>query len=399
MTSLTEDRSPEVEATKARPRLESVDMLRGLVMVIMVLDHVREFFGHININPVDLSRTTAPLFFTRWITHVCAPVFVFLAGTGAYLAGSRGRPRSAQARFLFTRGLWLVFLEFTAVRLGMTFDLTFQFVPLTVIWVIGVSMMILAGLIYLPTPAIGVLGVAMIAGHNAFDGVKPESWGPFADVWRLLHQLGPLRFTIAGRTILVLYPLIPWIGVMAAGFAFGSLLKIPRVSLRRGVLLSLGLTMTAAFVALRWSNLYGDPRPWTSQPRGPEFTILSFLNCQKYPPSLQFLLMTLGPAIAMLAVFDRGAGRIGRPLVTLGRVPLFFYLLQWYLIHILAIAVDWCTGQPYAWLLHNGPFNAPEGYGYSLPVVYGMWVATLLLLYPLCRWFSGVKSRRRLGFL
>lgn len=386
--------APEI-AAKAPRRLESVDLLRGLVMVVMVLDHVREFFGMIGRDPTNPATTTLPLFFTRWVTHFCAPTFVLLAGTGAYLAGSRGMSRAALSRFLFVRGLWLVVLEVTVVRVGLTFDLAFGFVPLTVLWAIGASMMILAPLVFLPAAIVGVLGAAMIAGHNALDFVRPEAFGRFADAWRLLHNPGPLSISGDGRAVFVLYPLIPWVGVMMGGYALGPILKIPSAEARRGLLAGLGLAMTAAFAALRWSNLYGDPAPWTPQPRGPAFTALSFLNCQKYPPSLLYLLMTLGPALMLLAAFDRGAGRVGRPLLTFGRVPLFYYLLQWYLIHALAIAVAWACGQPYRWLLGGGPFGAPSGYGHGLPVVYLMTAAVLLLLYPACRWFAERKRRSR----
>ena len=277
----------------------------------------------------------------------------------------------------------------------MTFDLTFQFFPLTVLWSIGGSMVALSALVFLPTAAIAAIGVAMIALHNAFDGVRPETFGRFADLWRILHVQAPLDHRIAGRPIFALYPLIPWIGVMAAGYGFGAIVRHPTAVVRRSVFLSLGLGMTALFVVLRWINRYGDPQPWSVQERGPAYTVLSFLNCQKYPPSLLYLLMTLGPAIASLAVFDRGAGRLGRPLVTLGRVPLFYYLLQWPVIHILAIAFNAIRGQPYRWLLSGGGFQAPPGYGHGLAVVYAMWIVTVLLLYVPCRRFADLKRRRR----
>lgn len=361
-------------------------------MVIMVLDHVRDFFGATRPNPVDLSSTTVPLFFTRWVTHFCAPVFVLLAGTGAYLARSRFPTRGALAGFLLTRGLWLIFLEITVIGFGLTFDPTFEFIPLTVIWVIGISMIILAALVFLPTPVVAAIGLIMIAAHNSFDGVSVEGDGIAAQVWRLLHVQGPFG-NVLRRFVLIAYPLIPWPGVMAAGYGLGAILRL-EPERRRRVLFSLGLSLITAFVVLRATNVYGDPQPWSVRPE-PGFTALSFLNCQKYPPSLLFLLMTLGPALVVLALFDRGLGRAGRPLETIGRVPLFFYVLQWYVIHILAIIVAAALHEPYAWLIGKGPFGAPPEYGHSLPFVYVMWVICVLLLYPPCAWFAGVRQRRR----
>lgn len=384
-------------AAKPGSRLESIDLLRGLVMVVMVLDHVRDFFGDSGADVLNPATTTIPLFLTRWVTHFCAPTFVFLAGTGAYLAGSRGMTRTELSKFLFLRGLWLALMEVTLARIGLTFDLKFAFFPLTVLWAIGASMMVLSLLVFLPTAAVALFGVVMVAGHNAFDGMQPR--GPYGDVWRVLHVRGMLDHKLAGRQILALYPLVPWIGVMAAGYGFGAIVLHPRTDVRRRILAGLGIGMTALFLILRWSNVYGDPQPWSMQSRGPVFTAMSFLNCAKYPPSLLYLLMTLGPAIALLAVLDCGLGPIGRPLATLGRVPLFYYLLQWPLIHSLAVAYNALVGEPYRWLLGSGPFQAPTGYGHGLPLVYAMWVVTLLLLYWPCRWFAGLKRRRKDAWL
>ena len=384
-------------AAKPGARLESIDLLRGLVMVVMVLDHVRDFFAHAGAEVLNPATTTIPLFFTRWVTHFCAPTFVFLAGTGAYLAGSRGMTRPELAKFLFLRGLWLALMEVTLVRIGLTFDLKFGFFPLTVLWAIGASMMVLSLLVFLPTVAVALFGVVMIAVHNAFDGIPPR--GPYGDVWRLLHVQGMLGHTLWGRPVFALYPIVPWVGVMAAGYGFGAIVLHPRPETRRRIFVGLGLAMTAAFVLLRWSNLYGDPRPWSVQTRGSIYSALSFLNCAKYPPSLLYLLMTLGPAITLLAVLDRGLGTIGKPLATFGRVPLFYYLLQWPLIHLLAVGYNAMTGESYRWLLGNGPFQAPPGYGHGLPVVYAMWGVTVLLLYWPCRWFAGLKRRRKDAWL
>jgi uncharacterized membrane protein len=386
-----------MSSTAFGARLDSVDLLRGLVMVVMALDHVRDFFTELRFNPTDLSQTNAVLFFTRWVTHFCAPTFVFLAGTGAFLYGSRGRSRNELAGFLVTRGLWLVVLEFTVIRLGWSFDLSYaSLLWVQVIWVIGVSMVVLAGLVYLPLPAIAAFGLLMIATHNLFDGVTPQSLGVWGPLWTLLHAQGPIALP-GGGTLFVAYPLIPWIGVMAAGYVFGSLLLRPTEA-RRRLLLRLGLALTGVFVALRALNVYGDPFPWSSQRTG-LLTVLSFLNTTKYPPSLAFLLMTLGPAIASLAWFERLSGPVARFLIVFGRVPLFYYVLHIFLIHAVALALGAMAGFPPSTFLKPFFFKPPPAWGYGLPAVYAIWVAVVLALYPVCRWYAGLKARRRDAWL
>jgi uncharacterized membrane protein len=383
----------------ARPRLDSIDFVRGLVMVIMALDHVRDYF-HLDarlFDPTDLTRTTPLLFFTRWITHFCAPTFVFLAGTGAYLWASRGRSRAELSRFLVSRGLWLVVVELTLVTVGWTFNFTWSFVGLQVIWVIGWSMVVLAALAWLPVRVVGAIGVVMIAGHNLLDGihVRPLTvagrLSPDATVWdwawSLLHV----------QNLPVLYPLIPWVGVMAAGYAFGALVQRPAAE-RRRLLLRLGLAVTAAFVVLRWLNVYGDPAPWSVQ-RDPVYTVLSFLNTSKYPPSLLYLLMTLGPSITLLALADRASGPVVRFFVVYGRVPFFYYILHIYLIHALTLAAAAVTGQAPVSALLNGFWAFPQNFGFSLVVVYALWIGVVLALYPLCRWFAGLKASRKDAWL
>jgi uncharacterized membrane protein len=390
------DRSP---ALKAGTRLDSVDMLRGAVMVLMVLDHTRDFFTSSNFNPTDLSTVPPALFMTRWVTHFCAPVFAFLAGTGAFLASARGMGRGDLARFLLTRGLWLVILEQTIEPFGMTFRINPGLFLGLVLWSIGWSLVVLAGLVALRTPArvIAALGVLMIAGHNLADGINAANVGAFGPLLVLLHQPGLIGNPSTGPFLLVGYNLVPWVGVVAAGFGFGELLcwKPER---RQRALLGLGIGLSAAFVALRALNVYGDPNPWSPQ-RTPLLTVLSFLNCTKYPPSLLFLLMTLGPALLALWWFDRGdvaSTAPGRFLVTLGRVPLFYYLSQWYVIHLLALLVALVRGQPLDWLFSKSfPVVPPPESSYGLPVVYLMWAVVVAVLYPLCRWFAGVKARNR----
>jgi uncharacterized membrane protein len=382
-------------------RVDAVDVLRGAVMVLMVLDHTRDYFGNARINPTDLSQVSPALFLTRWVTHFCAPVFAFLAGTGAYLAGSRGRSRAQLAAFLATRGLWLIFLELTVVRLGLFFDPVSAPVILTVLWSIGASFVVLAGLVFLPSRVVGALGVLLIATHGLAGGLLSGSGTPSAlgAAGTILLRGGFLPLP-GGVTVVVAYPLLPWLGVVAAGYAFGEVIRL-EPGRRRRVLWITGLAMTAAFVILRAWGIYGEPRPWETQAT-PLLTVLSFVNCTKQPPSLLFVLMTLGPAITALAVIDRVGirGPVGLALMTLGRVPLFYYLLSWYVIHGLAVLAGLVRGMPVAWLFSPDALGpAPEGWPLSLPGVYAAWAVVLAVLYLPCRWFAGVKSRHPGGWL
>jgi uncharacterized membrane protein len=391
-------------AGAATARIDSVDLLRGLVMVLMVLDHTRDFFhrGVWLFDPTDPARTEPVLFFTRWVTHFCAPVFVLLAGVGVALQRRRGASRGELSRFLWTRGVWLVVLELTVVRFGFTFNFDLPDLGvLQVIWALGISMIVLAALIHLPTPVVAVFGVAMVMLHNALDGIDvplgPGAPAPSAmqQLWMVLHQPGPV--SVFGAPIFVLYPLVPWVGVMAAGYALGGVYGW-EAERRRRFLVRLGVAMTMAFAALRALNVYGDPAPWSTQARGAAYTALSFLNVTKYPPSLLFLLATLGPALVALAWMERsGRGPVARALLVFGRVPLFFYLLQWPLAHGLAVLAGWAAGQPVRWLFLNVAdrfANPPSGAGFGLGVVYAAWALSILILHPLCRWFAGVKRRR-----
>lgn len=398
-------------AAVARRRLDAVDLLRGLVMVVMMLDHTRDFFHAdvLNFDPTDLTRTTPALFLTRWVTHFCAPIFVFLAGTGAFLQGLRGKPKGELSRFLVTRGLWLMVLELTVFRAAIWFnyDVGSFFALFQVIWVIGVSMVVLAALVHLPLRWIAAFGIAMVVLHNLLDTVTVTPWrGPGtpvpgfgATLWIMLHQSGVIfPFGEGGPSALAMYPLIPWVGVMAAGYAFGAVYTLEPAR-RQRLLARLGLGMIAAFVAVRALNVYGDPSRWAVQ-KDAAYTVLSFLNVTKYPPSLLFLLMTLGPAMLALAWFERNESRrgaLGRALVTFGRVPLFFYLGQWLVSHGLAVLAGLAAGQSIAWHFANPfdrPFPNPGNLGFSLGVVYAAWILGVLLLYPLCRWYAAVKQRR-----
>lgn len=358
-------------------RLGSIDRLRGLVMLLMALDHARDFFGDGRRDPTDLATTTVPLFFTRWITHFCAPVFILLAGTSAFMMLARGDDKRAVSKFLATRGLWLILLEVTVIRVGWFFDITWHFTALQVIWVIGCSMLGLAALVHLPPRVVGVLGVATIALHNLLDrATLGPKW-----LGSLLHAPGLLE-PVRGFRIFVVYPLIPWIGVIAAGFALGEVFTRDD---RRRVLVRLGVAAIVAFVVIRGLNRYGDPHPWTTQ----HHPVLSFLNCQKYPPSLDYLLMTLGPALLALAAFEH----VEAPFLELiGRVPLFYYIAHIYLLHAGALFFAW-------WLrgenILGKPFFAGGGVRGGLPTVYLAWAVAIALLYPLCRWYGALKARRR----
>jgi uncharacterized membrane protein len=401
---------PPENGKPAKTRIDSIDLLRGIVMVIMMLDHTRDFIHNavFQFDPLDPTRTNPTLFFTRWITHFCAPTFVFLAGTGIYLQFARGKNKSTLTRFLITRGLWLIFLEFTLVRLGAFFNVEVKLLMMMqVIWAIGVSMIVMAALIHLPLKVITGFGLLLIALHNLLDPFQiPRAFGNpnlglWGKLWLILHQQG--LFFVDGfpsPAVLVLYPLIPWVGVMAVGYAFGSIYRRSTIK-RKRLLLGIGLASIVLFIVIRAINIYGDPQPWQSQTRGFLYTVLSFLNTAKYPPSLLYLLMTLGPSILALAFFE--AGNASSPsglrkfFVTFGRVPLFFYLLQWPTAHLISVLLNYSFGKP-VWWLFKTPMdwnNIGRDVGFNLVVVYISWIIGVLLLYPLCKWFASVKQKRR----
>ena len=369
-------------------------------MIVMALDHARDFLSNATFDPTDLTQTNPALFFTRWITHFCAPVFVLLAGTGAYLSTSNGKSKTDLARFLLTRGAWLVFLEiFVITPLGWSFNWDFSFVRMQVFWAIGASMVVLAALVpILPRRAIGALGLVIVLGHNLLDGAHADWLGPLAPAWRFLHTISPIP--VAPHKLLIfLYPLAPWFGVMALGYGFGGLVRLDAAR-RRSILLALGASMIALFLVLRLTNLYGDPKPWALQSSA-FMTAMSWINCNKYPPSLLYLLMTLGPAMIVLALIDLAPSVITRPLATFGRVPLFYYLLHLPLLHGIAVLLSIGQYGKAPWLMHDmmaqkgATFPLPKGYGYELWLVYAVWIAVVVALYPACRWFAGVKKQNR----
>ena len=407
MTVATAVQPPAVQApeapSQAPARVSSIDIIRGAVMVLMAIDHVRVFAG------VPAGGASAGIFFTRWVTHFCAPAFIFLAGTSAFLYGRRNPNLS---RFLLTRGIWLVILELTVIRVSWTFNFDFrQYEMAGVIWVIGWSMIIMAVLVKLPVRVIGAIGLLIIVGHNLLSGAAggiAESLGNDARgiFWKLAYigffapsiELGP-----DGPNLVVLYTLIPWVGVMAAGYAFGTVFTLPPAK-RDRTCLTIGLGAIAAFVVMRGFNLYGDPSPWsapTPQPDGqPQLPALfSFLNTSKYPASLLFLLMTLGPTIALIPVLERSTGIMARWMTVFGRVPFFFYVLHIPLIHLAAVIVSKIRlGTVVPWLFANHPMGSPRppaGYTWSLGLLYLVWLIVVIILYFACRWYADLKARRK----
>jgi uncharacterized membrane protein len=367
-------------------RVFSVDLLRGVVMILMALDHTRDYFSNLRFPPEDLSRATPALFLTRWITHFCAPAFFLLAGVGASLMISGGRPRKQVSWFLLTRGLWLVVLEMTVFQFAWNFAIGFPLF-LIVIWTLGWSMVVLAALIFLPRWAIATIAIAMIAGHNLLDGISPASLGSLGPLWNFLHVPG----FVFGKA-LIGYPLIPWCGVMALGYVLGAVFEWEPAA-RKKLLVRAGIAMVVGFIVLRYFNLYGNPSPWTSQ-RTAALTVASFLNVLKYPPSLMFLLMTLGPAFIALALFENVRGKAARVISIYGRVPMFYFILHIFMIHILAYVFAIVQGGRGDFLsLDTGSF--PAWYGTSLPGVYLAWVIVVLLVYLPCRWYADFKSRRK----
>ena len=376
-------------------RLVSIDLLRGLVMVLMTLDHTRNFFSNVDFNPLDIERSNLPLFLTRWITHLCAPSFIFLAGLAAFLSLKRGKTKPQLARFLLIRGFWLIFLDLTLVSLAWRFEPSFF--AAGVLWAIGWSMVVLALLIQLPLSTIAILGVTLIVGHNLFDRVSAEQLGDFGWIWSFFHE-PTLLSPRPGIRFFLVYPLIPWVGVMASGYAFGPILTKTKTQ-RLPWLRNLGWGLILGFVVIRGLNIYGDPEPWSVQSNW-EKTFFSFINCHKYPPSLLYLLITLGLAFLLLYLFERTRFPTLKPLLIFGRVPLFFYLIHLWLIHLAAI---FFALPKYGFKLFNLSYlrssAMPDDYGYDLHHVYVFWLIMLILLYPLCKWFAHYKSKHKYWWL
>ena len=387
-----------------RKRIQSIDVLRGLVMVIMALDHVRDFFYKADLgkaadaalDPTNIATTYPWLFFTRWITHFCAPIFVFLAGTSVFLMCQR-KTKQEVSWFLIKRGLWLVFIEAIVITFGWTFNPFFNVIILQVIWAIGISMIILGLLVRLPFNAILVIGLLIVAGHNILDfpsvnaGLKG---GLLSDLLYFsnfgVHQFAPNHF------IIIVYSFLPWTGVMLLGYCFGKLYRQDVDPVwRRKTLIKLGSAIIVFFVILRLSNFYGDPLPWSTQERGPVYTFLSFLNLNKYPPSLLYLCMTLGPGILFLAFIEKVQNGFTKAMNIYGRVPMLYYILHFYIIHLIVVVVFYAQGFGSEDILPTGglPFLfKPNGLGFGLPGVYLVWIFVVVVLYPICKAYDRYKT-------
>lgn len=388
---------PSTQASSSR--LLSLDALRGTVMIVMALDHVRDFAhaGAAVFSPTDLTKTTALLFLTRWVTHFCLPVFLLTAGAGAYLRGQRSG-KGKLAAFLWKRGLWFVLLEVTVMRLAYNFSFSLQYPYfLLVLWIFGLCMLALAALIYLPTRVLAAVSLAALLGEGLLDRVQAAQLGPAGWLWTLLHQPGLIA--LGGASALISYPLIPWLFVMSAGYATGPVWRWEAAD-RRRLFQRVGVGLTLAFVVIRWANAYGDPAPWSVQ-KSSVFTVLSFLNCTKYPGSLDFLLMTLGPAFLLLAWMEGRRWSDRNPVVVFGRVPLFYFVLHFFLIHLLVGAMAWARYGSAALFFSPVPAMGgsaklfPAGFGWNLAVVYALWAVVVALLYPACRWFANLRKVRR----
>ena len=349
-------------------------------MAIMALDHTRDFFTSTDFNPRDVTQPA--LFLTRWVTHICAPTFILLAGLSAFLYG-RGKDTEDLSRFLLIRGLWLILIDFTLIKFGWRFEFDLFRMTGGIIFAIGISMTALAALVWLPRWVIAVVTTVMLVGHNLVDGIRADELGGAAWAWHLLHEPG-LIYLGDGAQFYVLYPLIPWICVMAAGYLLGPVMQL-EAQARQRFLFRLGAAITLGFVILRATNLYGDPTPWVTQDAWLA-TVLSFLNCEKYPPSLLYLMMTLGPALILLAAFEHAHGTFTRILAVFGQVPFFYYVVHIYVIHLLAVAT--------AFAITGDLTRAPE-ISLGLGGAYLVWLLVLVLLYPMCKWFAELKEKGR----
>lgn len=393
-----------------RQRIQSIDVLRGLVMVIMALDHVRDFFYKVNLEeagsaatgPTDLETTYPMLFFTRWITHFCAPIFVFLAGSSIYLMSLK-KTKQELSMFLIKRGFWLVIVEAIIITLGWTFNPLYNLIILQVIWAIGASMILLGLLVLLPYKAIFAIGIIIVFGHNLLDypsinnGLK-GSW--ISDL--LYFSNFSFYELFKDHFVIIVYAFVPWTGVMLLGYCFGKLYA-PAVDAawRRKILIPLGAGFLVLFVLLRFSNLYGDPVAWTSQARGPVYTFLSFLNVNKYPPSLLFLSVTIGTGILFLAFIEKVQNRFTTVMNIYGRVPMFYYILHFYIIHILVVIVFYLQGFGTRDIVTpNVPFLfRPQAFGFNLWGVYAVWAFVVIILYPLCKKYNAYKSTHQKWWL
>ncbi len=381
------------------PRIESIDLLRGFAIVFMALDHVRDYFhaDYFFFDPADLQQTNAAIFFTRWITHFCAPVFMFLAGTSAFLVGQR-KTKQQLASFLLKRGLWLMLLETVVINFAWSFNPAYPMFRLQVIWALGLAMVLMSAVIYLPLKVMLAMGLVLLFGHNLLDGIHATG-NSFSDIlWGQLHERK--RFLVGGKVIATGYPIIPWFVIMALGYAFGFLYKKEVAPARRkSYLFFIAATTIALFLLLRIINGYGDMKPWSVQ-RSALLTVCSFLNLTKYPPSLLYSLMTLGPALFLLAIMEKPLNKLGQIIIVFGRVPLFFYILHLFLIHGLAMIAVVLSGRPWTDMVTITNANSKDspwlqGYGFTLGQTYLIWLLIVALLYPLCKWYDAYKTKHK----
>lgn len=380
---------------RATYRIDSIDLLRGLVMIIMALDHTRDFFHSQAMmdDPLNMATTTPLLYFTRWITHFCAPIFVFLAGTSAYLQSLR-KPKKELSLFLIKRGLWLVAVEVFLVTLGIFFDINYSVILLQTIWAIAVSMILLGLAIWMPFTAILVTGLVIVFGHNLLDFYEAGRQDGYSVFYNFLHRPG--GFTLWGnRHVEIAYPFLSWAGLMMLGYCLGRVFHTLQGTERKKVLTGVGLAAILLFVAIRATNAYGDPDDWSTQKDG-LFTFLSFMNVHKYPPSLLYMLITIGPALLFLAWAGGSKTKLAKIITVYGRVPFFYYVLHFYLLHIITAIFFLARGHSFAEGARGVPgfpfkFLVP-GEGYPLWVVYLVWISAVALLYPVCKWFSEYKK-------
>lgn len=380
--------------TLTKYRIESIDLLKGLVMVIMALDHTRDYFHYsaMFFDPTDPAHSTLPIFFTRFITHFCAPAFSFLAGMSAFMAGRR-KSKADLSAFLFKRGLWLVFIELTIVNFGWLFDLQFRNPLFQVIWALGISMIVLAALIHLQRKVILWFSIIVIAGHNLLDTVHFKG----NVFWALLHEFQVFPIS-KDYVFVVAYPIIPWVAVMALGYYFGAFYNADFGAAKRRKLFNLlGFSALALFVLLRFTNFYGDSYLYTDYHTLSK-DLISFFNPSKYPPSLLYLLMTLGFTLVFLANSENLKGKVVNFFSVFGRVPFFYYIIHIYVIHLAAMLYAQLAGFGWDKLVLEGWITVlprMRGYGVSIVWVYVIWACIILMLYPLCRWFDSYKQSHK----
>lgn len=383
-------------------RVHSVDLLRGLVMIIMALDHVREFIHAeaLIADPLNLQTTTPALFFTRWITHFCAPIFVFLAGTSAYLQSLRKDKKELRI-FLVKRGLWLIFVEIFIMSFAFTFDPAYPTIFFQTIWAIGISMVILGIMLWLPFRAILFIGLVIVLGHNTLDFYEATYKGQYSIIYSLMHRFGFYQPT-TNHSLIILYPFLPWTGLMMLGYCFGRILTGYDGIKRNKILAWLGVSIILFFIALRATNLYGDAQHWSTQ-KNSLYTAFSFIDTVKYPPSLLFMCMTLGPGILFLSLFVNARSTIAKVIMVYGRVPFFYFILHFFLVHFISMVLFFARGHSFAegWRVNpNIPFNfVLPGEGYSLGITYLVWLFVLIIMYPLCKWFSNYKLKHKKWWL